>query len=201
MNHYYYNDVPIYTDHHDYHHDEQHYDDIIVHPEPTFAGLGETCEGFNESTGQPYPDCQPELVCKDKSSERISLPGAGKKCVDPHAMMPDTETKPHEGYDPKLYPFLGMEFPFEEPEHVITDHAEAHYYAEPKECEPCKALKEKIANLEDTVEDLERKQARYASYPTSSYPSSPSTRYPSSSYRYQKRPGYLPSTNYYPVYR
>ena len=70
-------------------------------------------------------------------------------------MMPDTETMPHEAYDPKKYPFLSIEFPFAKPEHVVTDHAEEHYYAEPKECKPCEDLKEKVSELEVKVESLQ----------------------------------------------
>ena len=103
---------------------------------------------------------------------RASLPGAEKKCIDPHAKTPDTGVIPHESFDPKKYPFLSIEFPFEEPDHVVTDHAEAHYYAKPEECEPCKDLKDKVSDLEETVEELQRKAAARASgsltYPTTS---------------------------------
>ena len=121
-----------------------------------FAGLGETCEGFNEATGLPWPSCEGMLKCVEKSTTRDTMPGAEKKCIDPHATIPDTEVMPLESYDPKKYPFLGIEFPFDDPEHVVTDHPSTHLYATPEECEPCKALKEKVASLEQTVEDLER---------------------------------------------
>lgn len=158
MAHYYYRDQPMEKVRPA--NDDDHHPLIITEePEPTvvFASLGETCEGFNETTGFAFPSCEPGLECKDKSSTRVSLPGAERKCIDPHAKMIDTDTMPHEGFDPKKYPFLAVEFPFAEPKHVVTDHAEDHYYADPKECEPCKALKEKIETLEQTVTDLEHR--------------------------------------------
>ena len=79
---------------------------------------------------------------------RASLPGAEKKCIDPHAMTPDTGVMPHESFDPKKYPFLSIEFPFDDPEHVVTEHGVTHLWAEPEECEPCKALKEQISDLQ-----------------------------------------------------
>lgn len=30
------------------------------------AGIGEVCEGFDESAGGPFPDCEPGLVCVDQ---------------------------------------------------------------------------------------------------------------------------------------
>jgi len=51
--------------------------------------------------------------------------------------MGDTEIMPHEAFDPKKYPFLSVEFPFAEPEHVVTGHAGEHEYATPEECSPC----------------------------------------------------------------
>ena len=126
----------------------------------TPAGLGETCEGFNEATGLPFPSCASGLKCGEKSATRTSLPGAERKCIDPHAMMPDTEEAPHEPFDPKKYPFLSIEFPFADPEHVVTEHAETHYYAEPEECKPCADLKEKVSELEDKVEGLEEDLAQ-----------------------------------------
>ena len=82
------------------------------------------------------------------------MPGAGFKCIDPNAMM-DNGVKPHDSYDSKKYPFLAMEFPFDKPEFVVTDHASQNVYATPHECEPCKALKQEIEDLKETVEDLE----------------------------------------------
>jgi hypothetical protein len=43
-----------------------------------FAGLGEVCEGFNEFTGEPFPECEPGLECVD--SGLITIPGAGNIC-------------------------------------------------------------------------------------------------------------------------
>jgi hypothetical protein len=137
--HHYYKDLPLLKV------DRQN--NFVDETEPVLSvltpvGLGETCEGFNEATGLPYPSCASGLKCGDKSATRTSLPGAERKCIDPHAMMPNTDEAPHEAFDPKKYPFLSIEFPFEAPEHVVTDHAEEHYYAEPKECKPCEDLKE-----------------------------------------------------------
>jgi len=42
------------------------------------SGLGETCEGFNEFTGLPFPRCEDGLVCS--SSGLVSIPGAGNVC-------------------------------------------------------------------------------------------------------------------------
>ena len=46
-----------------------------------FAGLGETCEGFDESTGSTFPSCEKGLECRD--SGRFTIKGAEKICVDP----------------------------------------------------------------------------------------------------------------------
>ena len=43
-----------------------------------FAGLGEVCEGFNEFTGEPFPECEPGLECVDAGL--ITIPGAGNVC-------------------------------------------------------------------------------------------------------------------------
>ena len=40
---------------------------------------GETCEGFNEMTGGPFPSCGAGLECV--SSGMITIPGAGNHCV------------------------------------------------------------------------------------------------------------------------
>merc|ERR1712061_582618 len=45
----------------------------------TVAKEGENCEGFNEFTGNPFPNCDTGLVCK--RTAEISIPGAGKTCV------------------------------------------------------------------------------------------------------------------------
>ena len=50
---------------------------ISVIPE-RLAGINEVCEGFNESTGQPYPGCEEGLVCVDSGIP--SIPGAGNVC-------------------------------------------------------------------------------------------------------------------------
>ena len=43
------------------------------------AQEGETCEGFNESTGEPYPECAKDLQCMQTTE--MTLPGMGNKCV------------------------------------------------------------------------------------------------------------------------
>ena len=48
--------------------------------ETTYAKEGETCEGFDESTGKAFPNCANGLVCK--STAEISIPGAGNTCVN-----------------------------------------------------------------------------------------------------------------------
>ena len=52
------------------------------------AGIGEVCEGFDESTGGPFPDCEPGLVCVDQG--QISIPGAGSRCEPPIVGGPTT---------------------------------------------------------------------------------------------------------------
>ena len=42
------------------------------------AGLGEKCGGFDESTEESFPDCQPGLVCREDGL--MSIPGAGSTC-------------------------------------------------------------------------------------------------------------------------
>ena len=53
---------------------------VAVRPEPP-AQLGETCEGWNESLGMPYPSCDTtkNLFCHWKADE-VTLPGAEKQC-------------------------------------------------------------------------------------------------------------------------
>ena len=43
------------------------------------AKLGDTCEGFNESTGRPYPSCAFGLACVD--SGKMTITGAHKHCT------------------------------------------------------------------------------------------------------------------------
>jgi hypothetical protein len=47
--------------------------------EKEFAQEGKNCEGFNEVTGLPFPNCAAGLVCRDHSE--INIPGADKVCV------------------------------------------------------------------------------------------------------------------------
>lgn len=61
---------------------ELHPADHTYHPSPyptALAGEGETCGGFNEFTGQAFPDCAEGLECV--SSGLITIPGAGNVCV------------------------------------------------------------------------------------------------------------------------
>ena len=44
------------------------------------AGVGEICGGFNEFTGESFPDCEDGLVCE--SAGFFSIPGAGNICKD-----------------------------------------------------------------------------------------------------------------------
>ena len=44
------------------------------------VGLGETCDGFNESTGRPFPRCDDGLVCRGLGPGFISIPGRGSIC-------------------------------------------------------------------------------------------------------------------------
>ena len=54
------------------------------------AGLGEICEGFDESTGGPFPACQEGLVCQE--SGMVSIPGAGNYCVEQVVVNPDVQS-------------------------------------------------------------------------------------------------------------
>ena len=42
------------------------------------VGMGETCEGWNESTGKPFPRCDDDLVCRDHGLD--SIPGMESTC-------------------------------------------------------------------------------------------------------------------------
>ena len=44
-----------------------------------FASEGDTCRGFNEKTGKPFPVCAKGLVCQ--STGGIGIPGAGNVCM------------------------------------------------------------------------------------------------------------------------
>ena len=43
------------------------------------AKEGETCDGFNESTGKPFPHCEAGLTCK--VTQEVCIPGACHTCV------------------------------------------------------------------------------------------------------------------------
>ena len=46
------------------------------------AQEGETCEGFDERTGEPFPYCAAGLDCKRGEGDEVTIPGADKKCVE-----------------------------------------------------------------------------------------------------------------------
>ena len=46
-----------------------------------YSGLGENCEGFNESTGLPFPSCDGGLECME-DGDGSSIPGANYRCVE-----------------------------------------------------------------------------------------------------------------------
>ena len=52
----------------------------IIFDKPDKAGVGEICGGFNEFTGESFPDCEDGLVCE--SAGGFSIPGAGNVCKD-----------------------------------------------------------------------------------------------------------------------
>lgn len=54
-----------------------------------FSGLGETCEGFNEITGLPFPSCEGDLVCAE--GDGVSIPGANSRCVEAPIVGAETE--------------------------------------------------------------------------------------------------------------
>ena len=45
------------------------------------AGLFDTCEGWDEMNGAPFPDCEEGLVCVPAGG--FSITGAGYECVEP----------------------------------------------------------------------------------------------------------------------
>ena len=50
-------------------------------PVEILVGLGETCEGHDESTGKPFPSCRDGLECQqDPSSDMTTIPGAENTC-------------------------------------------------------------------------------------------------------------------------
>lgn len=49
-------------------------------PTEGLAQQGETCDGFDETTGKAFPSCAQGLVCLSVD-EMVSVPGAGKKCT------------------------------------------------------------------------------------------------------------------------
>ena len=136
------------------HHAEvvQHHAEVVQH-HVEVVGLGETCEGLNEATGEPYPFCEAGLECGIKIGFK-SMPGAGNACFDPHHMM-DNNQAPFHLYDPMKYPFLADDFFDSEPVFVTTLGSYEHASETPGECEYCTKAAEKIEYLEDEVDDLE----------------------------------------------
>ena len=51
------------------------------------VGLNETCEGWNESTGRPFPNCHDDLECRVSELDAIQdmdlLPGTENICQEP----------------------------------------------------------------------------------------------------------------------
>merc|ERR1712038_98232 len=45
-----------------------------------WAGEGDNCEGWDESTSSYFPDCEPGLECKSIGAGMISIPGTEKTC-------------------------------------------------------------------------------------------------------------------------
>ena len=63
-------------------------------PEPlTLAGLGENCEGFDENTGEPFPNCQPDFVCEE-DRESVTIPGANFFCQYATGLIIPPEEEP-----------------------------------------------------------------------------------------------------------
>lgn len=59
---------------------------------PTAAAEGEACEGFDESTGKPFPSCNKGLACQAATLLGMSIPGSGKKCVETVTESPPADT-------------------------------------------------------------------------------------------------------------
>jgi len=47
---------------------------------PVYAFEGETCNGFDEMTGNPFPKCAEGFMCLPRHG--VSIPGAERHCVD-----------------------------------------------------------------------------------------------------------------------
>lgn len=69
--------------------------------EPSLAQAGETCEGFNESTGQPFPSCDAGLVCEATCT--TSVPGACNSCVPQNSTEPIEEEEAREQTSEEAY--------------------------------------------------------------------------------------------------
>ena len=59
-------------------HGDYHYN--AEHEHPVYAQEGEICEGFDETTGRPFPSCDHGLECKEDLNF-IGIPGRGNRCV------------------------------------------------------------------------------------------------------------------------
>ena len=63
-------------------------------PEPLpLAGLGENCLGFDENTGEAFPDCQPDFVCEE-DRELVTIPGANFFCQYATGLIIPPEEEP-----------------------------------------------------------------------------------------------------------
>ena len=73
--------------------DEMFTDDAICNQAKSVsrkAQAGETCEGFNEKTGEPFPSCDRGLECKQTCE--FSIPGACNTCVPTDITEPVEES-------------------------------------------------------------------------------------------------------------
>ena len=42
---------------------------------------GDHCQGYNESTEAPFPECNDGFECREIGPHEISIPGRHKRCV------------------------------------------------------------------------------------------------------------------------
>jgi len=53
--------------------------DFVLIPSSKPAKLGEVCDGHDETTGRPFPSCEPGMICEYING--LTIPGAGQECV------------------------------------------------------------------------------------------------------------------------